>query len=315
MSSIFKSPLHAAFFCAIAIAFYAATLYPFRWLSNGAELVDGRATFPSPGALRYDGPKAWLREAAQTGEISVSVRARSFSPDQTGPARILTISRGAYTRDLTIAQNGPDLELRLRRSRQSPNGLPPFVVKDVFRDGNARTIVVSIAKGDLRLGIDGAIAVEQPLPERPLSSWGRKFDLILGNESSWDRPWLGELTRAVVATPSVALDLLRPSAVHKPFLSNPITIVGHTVIDIVLNFSAFVLIGMFSSSCLRRRSPMLVGLLWAPISLSAECLQVFVMGRNPSLSDFLLNVSGAAIGGLIYSGMLRDALTEYERAP
>ena len=142
-----------------------------------------------------------------------------------------------------------------------------------------------------------------------MPTWNADFDLILGNETSWDRPWLGEITGAKISTRSMGLDLLSSQDLDAPLLANPIALNARLSMDTLLNFGAFVFVGILSFACFRQRNPILPALAWAPISLAAESLQIFIVGRTPSVSDFILNVSGALVGGFVYWAILKEAVS------
>src|SRR4029078_2823739 len=72
-------------------------------------------------------------------------------------SRLLTISMGAYDRNLTFAQDGPNLTVRVRTKATGPNGTAPrFVVPDVFADSSPHTVLATFADWTLVLYIDRA---------------------------------------------------------------------------------------------------------------------------------------------------------------
>lgn len=85
-----------------------------------------------------------------------------------------------------------------------------------------------------------------------------------------------------------------------------------------LNFDAFVLIGILTLTCLSRPDPMLVALGWMPVCVGAESLQLFFLGRYPSVCDFGLNVIGAFVGGymaLFVARELQEISSHTRQAP
>ena len=120
-------------FCVFVFAVYAVLgLSSFhleglpRRLANGVEALSGGGVrFRSPGMARTPRVPEWLGSAIQDSTIEVEVEARASVARQCGPARIFTVSRNTSSRDLTIAQEGSDLIVRLRLPSTSPNGLPP----------------------------------------------------------------------------------------------------------------------------------------------------------------------------------------------
>ncbi len=60
--------------------------------------------------------------AHQSQSVRVHARVVSASNTQTGPTRIITFSRGAYVRNITLAQERTDLVIRLRTPLSGANG-------------------------------------------------------------------------------------------------------------------------------------------------------------------------------------------------
>ena len=70
-------------------------------------------------------------------------------------SRILTISRGANDRNLTFAQDGLDLIVRVRCGATGANAdSPEFVVHDVFADARPHRIVATFVQTRLNVFVD-----------------------------------------------------------------------------------------------------------------------------------------------------------------
>ena len=104
----------------------------------------------SPDGLEV-GPERWMQSDAPADGISrridaadsftLLVDATTASPTQAGPARLLSISSDPQHRNLTIAQEGSDLVVRVRTAFTGDNGISPeFVLPDVFRDDASRRL-------------------------------------------------------------------------------------------------------------------------------------------------------------------------------
>ena len=103
---------------ALLLAYAAAFLYPYEWnwptLTNSADRDStGKLVFFGNGIARSQLPPAWITADGQPEKLEVALRVRTYSGQQGGPARVLTISRDPYHRNLTVAQDGEDLVLRL----------------------------------------------------------------------------------------------------------------------------------------------------------------------------------------------------------
>jgi hypothetical protein len=304
-----RSPAHLLYLIGMVTVYAFATLYPFKWLKNSAVLNQGVATFLESGVLQSHEPPDWVIDAIQDNELSVSLIIQPYTSDQTGPARILSISKDHYNRNLTVGHEGHDLVVRLRRSAESPNGLPPYVLSDVFVEAGIRNIVISIRQDSLRVWIDNVMMIDEALPTFALASWDSGFFLALGNELTWERSWLGEITHAQIETPAGAIDLLSPLMIEAPWIPIPenlsFNFVSTDLMDLLANFFVFVPIGMLTARCLLRASWVQIAAIWIPVCLIMEILQLLVEGRISTLSDVFLNVLGAQFGARAYLNRLR----------
>ena len=88
-------------------------------------------------------PQHWLKTETVPTTLTQQLKATeaftlslSFSTDnntQAGPARIFSLSKDPFNRNLTIGQDGPHLNLRLRTPLTKANGhRPEFVIPNVF---------------------------------------------------------------------------------------------------------------------------------------------------------------------------------------
>ena len=117
--------------------------------------------------------------------------------DQDGPARIVSISSSKTERNVTLGQGlygdqSPDLFMaRLRTTQTSTNGLPAVVTPP----GAAVTSLTHVvytrrANGPATLYVNGQDRGVLDIGG-PFSSWDERMPLLLANELSEDRPWLG----------------------------------------------------------------------------------------------------------------------------
>jgi VanZ family protein len=86
--------------------------------------------------------------------------------------------------------------------------------------------------------------------------------------------------------------------------------------DLIVNLFGFAALGPLVMLALGRRlSVVAVIAIAASVSLSIEVLQVAIPGRNPSLTDFLLNVTGASLGAsFLYTRVGRSWMAAVGRA-
>jgi glycopeptide antibiotics resistance protein len=132
----------------------------------------------------YVGAEGWLTSAGDQPELARAIRAGGaigivlrFAPtnfDQAGPARILTFSRSPARRNITIAQFGSDMVVRLRTPFSGVNGaMPQFVFNNIFTSNAEQTYIVSYDGARLRLYVNGHVhpTVYDIGPGAILASW------------------------------------------------------------------------------------------------------------------------------------------------
>jgi len=189
--------------------------------------------------------------------------------------------------------------VRLRCSNESLNGLQPFTVPDVFKDAVVTRIEVVAKDRSLVIKVDGAEKLRSPLPQQPFENWDRGYRMALGNEHTWNRPWLGEVLQATIETSSTSIDLLdRTQLTAPPFDLSlaDIDIVSSDWLDLFVNFVFLIPVGIISARCFANRDALYVFVLWLPIVIFAEGLQLFVHVRQTSVTDVVLNLAGVTMG-------------------
>lgn len=144
-----------------------------------------------------------------SNEITVEAWITPASGTQTGPARIVTISPNAMPpRNFSLQQAGSSYQVLMRHRGVLRAGFPPGDPMGFLRTatgsvvGQARTHVVYTRDlaGESRIYLNGnrtpaavaSIGVNPGgiPPDWDLSNWER-YPLVLANEESQDRPWLG----------------------------------------------------------------------------------------------------------------------------
>ena len=301
---------------AAVLGIYAfLSLEPFDWQlprrqANHAERLPDGWRFAAAGIVVAQLPDHWLEAAQQAETIGVSVVVRPLSTVQSGPARILTISRDSHLRNFTLGQEDADLVVRLRTERTDLNGLragePIARVEDAFRAGSWVAIDLQIRPRELAIAIDGKRALVVGLPESVLGTWQPSLSLALGNEPTCDRPWLGEIRTAVIGVAGEAIDFARRDDVDVPatcwVIGYPPAVVPFRLFfpqDVVLNVLMYLPLGCLLGLSIRQRTyRAFAGGLLAVLAVSAsfEGAQLFVASRFTSVDDIFCNTLGGGLG-------------------
>jgi hypothetical protein len=270
------------------LVFYAAVfLYPFRWspprrVANEAERTPSGWRFPAAGLARSLGPAPFPR-----GRFDLKLRIRTARTDQSGPARIFTISRDPSLRNLTLGQEGTDLVLRVRAPGTTLNGMPQSRISGVFDDDRWHAVEVTVGGDTVALSVDGAQRLRRAYAGPVTATWDRGYRIALGNELTGRRPWLGEIEYDGALERPESYWSMQHAPRWVPFRE----LEGA---DVVLNAFAFVPLGVLLVRLGWSRSTALF--LSAGLSLGIELTQLGLADRFASTTDLLLNGCGALVG-------------------
>lgn len=162
------------------------------------EIPDQKALHRAPGALTVlrptllatrTVPTKLVNAVKKSGEITLSAWITPANLTQSGPARIVTLSRDSSNRNVTLGQDQAAFDIRFRTDRTGPNGLPSLSSGPLQKQ--ATHVVFTRSKnGAGALFINGQLVKSQSFPGLP-RNWDPGYRLALGNELSGDRPWLG----------------------------------------------------------------------------------------------------------------------------
>jgi len=164
------------------------------------RISDPKAVRRSKGALEIRGktlvrsekPARRLAEAIKrSGEITVEAWIKPGDTRQSGPARIVSLSRDSSNRNVTLGQDGDKFDVRFRSTRTSTNGIPSL-------SGKARSLTARLThvvytrerSGRTRLYLNGKHVAETTVAGNT-SNWDPSYALLLGNEADRNRPWTG----------------------------------------------------------------------------------------------------------------------------
>lgn len=160
------------------------------------ELAGG--SFPIEGA-----DAALLAACRKSGELTLEATLRPDDLTQSGPARIVTLSSNASSRNFTFGQQADQLVLRLRTPKTGDNGTNPETPLCRLAAGEATHVIVSYRPGRLLCWANGRKVLDTAKVQGDLSNWS-PHRLLFGDEADGQRDWAGTLEG--VALYSRALD-------------------------------------------------------------------------------------------------------------
>ncbi len=128
--------------------------------------------FDADVAIRFEGGMARAGKASRgiveaikrSGAFTIELWLRPASLNQEGPARIVSISKGTSHRNVTVGQQADAIELRLRTTKTSENGLPATITRTGTLTANWTHVVVTFTpKAEAQIYIDGRLSRSQKL--------------------------------------------------------------------------------------------------------------------------------------------------------
>lgn len=180
--------------------------------------------------------------ASQTSSaLTIEAWVQPATATASGPATIFTYSNSIWARNFTLGQGYTDgsagdvYEVRLRTSTTDINGIPSV-------ETAAGTVTTDMTQVVYTRSSDGAVTVYlngEPILDTTVTgtfdAWNVSYRLVLGNELSGDRPWLG--TFRLVALYERALT---PAEVQQNYLAGggapPVGVPGDANCDGTVNF-------------------------------------------------------------------------------
>ena len=125
-------------------------------------------------------------------ELSIEVW---FSPNsliQNGPARIISMSMDPSQRNFTLGQVGEDIAFRLRTTKTDQNGIPELDTQKHILTQKPIHIIATYDGNTKRIYVNGNLHSASQQIVGDFSNWG-SYPLVIGNELTGDRSWLGKL--------------------------------------------------------------------------------------------------------------------------
>lgn len=288
---------------------------------GGVEtLADGSLRFVDDEFASTPRPPSWLPVAIREESLAVSLRVRTTTAEQDGPARIMALSASpiggsedVFDYNLVIGQSGADLVLRAVRPGSNKQGRPDIVVPGVLTPNDWHEIDLELDE-DLRLSVDGELRALEPGTAGWAAAWSPDHRLSLGNTLSGNRTWAGTIARARVVTGSEQVDLLASDDLDVPGVGRRLPprlrvaasragtgamLIG--VLHVLLG------LGLGAAVVLARPSRPLASNLWVVPALAAAANlgKVVVATRHPSVATFLLQSGGGGLGAMAAFAFVR----------
>lgn len=134
-----------------------------------------------------------IRAVKNSNALTMEAWLRPASPSQSGPARIISLSSDTSQRNVTLGQEQDAYDVRLRSSARDKNGIPSTASRGKSLKVKLTHVVFTRdPKGTATIYIDGRPVVSNSVGGN-FGNWDENYRLVLANEFTGDRPWLGDL--------------------------------------------------------------------------------------------------------------------------
>lgn len=168
----------------------------------GINVAEGRAIATAAASRKlYD---RIADQGSGSQAYTVETWIANLNTTQEGPARIISYSANSGSRNFMLGQLQYQYVVRNRAYTEESNGNggPDLETYDVDQDAQATLQHVVITYDQLsgrKIYVDGVWTEdEDPIDAGRLWNWSSNHRLVMGNEVSNDRPWLGQIRFAAI---------------------------------------------------------------------------------------------------------------------
>jgi hypothetical protein len=168
----------------------------------GIQVAEGRAIASAVASRKlYD---RIADQGSGSQAYTVETWIANLNTTQEGPARIISYSANSGSRNFMLGQLQYQYVVRNRAYTEESNGNggPDLETYDVDRDAQATLQHVVITYDQLsgrKIYVDGVWTEdEDPIDAGRLWNWSPNHRLVMGNDVSNDRPWLGQIRFAAI---------------------------------------------------------------------------------------------------------------------
>lgn len=180
------------------------------WMSGGGlEFSGGKAQATQEGSMKLHN---LIASGSGTQEYSIEAWIVPANTEQEGPARIVSYSDGTQRRNFTLGQRMYNYDFRNRNTDPASglNGTPSLETADADEDLQAalqHVVITYDQTNGRRIYVNGVWTDDEDneLMADPLSAWDRDYRLVLGNETSNNRPWAGQIRLVAIYNRSIPL--------------------------------------------------------------------------------------------------------------
>lgn len=207
--------------------------------SAAVQWSDAGLTIAAPTMITAGDPPARLIDAArESHELTIEAWVTPANAAQDGPARIVSLSTSVLARNFTLGQDGDRYDVRFRTTGTNDSGQPSLPsAPGAAGPAPAHVVYTHNAQGRAVIYINGAESAQLQVGG-DLSNWDRSHQLMLANELSGDRPWLGTLHLAAIYNRALSPDEVQRNHAAGARSDGPPALAGHNGLEALYTFNA-----------------------------------------------------------------------------
>lgn len=203
----------------VLISFFL--LWPFDFISfpkNDTQWIQEKngIEFQKTGQIISVSPtNKFYNYITKNSSLTIEICVETKDITQSGLARIFSYSKNKEISNFVIGQAWDKLVIRLRTTKTNQKGTSPhLVINDVFNSKSFQHIVIIYNSNEQRVYINDELKARSNVLQGILSNWDISCKLILGNETTGDRPWKGKIFYVAVYS-----NALTEQEIHYNYLS------------------------------------------------------------------------------------------------
>lgn len=167
------------------------------WIGGwGIQLTNGKAQGSTSNSKKLH------NLITATGEFSIEAWVVPANVSQEGPARIISYSGGANTRNFTLGQTLYNYDFLLRTDKTNVNGQPALSTADaaeVLQASLQHVVVNYDSVNGRQIFVNGRFTGDTDATEvGSFADWNDTYAFVLGNEVSGDIPWAGSIRMVAI---------------------------------------------------------------------------------------------------------------------
>ncbi len=161
--------------------------------TNAVTWIAGALRIDSSVVVSSTGSTTKIVDACTAAdEITIDTWIKPANVTQAGPARVVSLSPTPDERNFTLGQDAGDWAVRLRTSTGTIQGAPYTFATEAVSTALEHVAFKFDATGFVSIFVDGVLAGALHRGG-DFSTWATGYPLVVANEFTGDRPWLGEL--------------------------------------------------------------------------------------------------------------------------